>query len=338
MIAWTLLIFIALEFVVFKSLLWSVPNLEKYLLLRNNDDWVHNAFTIQKIKRYARENPDEKLLIYLGGSGSLESISSDENMETKLSNVLEKNISFFSITSSYMTFAETTMIISELGSINDIYLISVAPYYLMKQPQIQIAHDERTYLRYFFLPVPAKVRNLLTEYELNFGPFYIFRTFRSIFAITHQIKYNINNKVLHAEYDRHAAPNKVPVNDSREERRKIDRVLWQMDLFADMNFKLLELTIDTAKNHRASTMLLRMPLAPVKYEKIRQAEEGLDEYLVPLLKAGAIDYIDLRDKAPWKKEDFMDYEHMRSIGRKKFENALSDELKHYFESNDGGKR
>jgi hypothetical protein len=333
---WTVIILFVLENVVLKNLLWSVPRLEKYLLLRPNDDWVHNAFTIQKIKRYARQNDSEKILVYLGGSTSLESITRDRNMEAKLLKGIGEEVKFVSITSSYMTYAEETMIISELQLNNATYIISIGPQYLTKVSQTQILHDEHTYLRYFYLPVPTSVRNLLSEYGLDLGLFYTFRIFRSAFAIAHQIKYNINNKVYSTEYDRHYAPDKSPVRETPELKNNLEKWHRQSDRFGEMNFKLLKLAVDAARKNNNKVIFIRMPHAPLFKEESIAYEALLDKHLLPFLEKEYVDYIDLSNKTLWEQIDFSEYTHLGETGRKKFEDVLSSELKAYFKDNGKG--
>jgi hypothetical protein len=317
-----------LESAVYKNLIWSFPSLENYMMIRNNDDWVHNAFTIQKIKRLAKENSNAKILVYLGGSSSLESISTDENMELKLKNKTGKNISFFSITSSYMTYAEATMILSELGPINATYLISIAPNYLSKPTWAQILHDERTYLRYFYLPVPSRVREILAKYGLDLGLFYTFRTFRSTYALAHQFKHKISSKIFHTEYDRHAAPEKLAHENNNNLTSRWSALV---KLHGNMNIQLLKLVIDTAQTSKNPMILIRMPNAPPLKDSTRVFEETLDKYLLPILKKEDVEYLDLREKAQWEVNDFRDTVHLISSGRKKFEDTLSSELKRYFD-------
>ncbi|MCK5614411.1 hypothetical protein KAR91_71755, partial [Candidatus Pacearchaeota archaeon] len=124
---------------------------EPYLLLKNNDDWTHNMFEIHRILAMDRNEYDE-VYLYIGGSGALESISWDGQIENIIKRDAKKKVRFVSLCSSYKTVSDEIKIINALAGSNVTFLISTEAWRFKVPADIQLEYSdpEGRYVKKYF--------------------------------------------------------------------------------------------------------------------------------------------------------------------------------------------
>ena len=161
---------------------WKISWIEPYMLRKNNDDWTHNAFEIQKIKNRTASHIKGDTLVFVGGSISLEAISSDPEMSRRLKELTGEQTNFRSICATYQTFADDAKISRELGAFGGILLIGIEPLSFKAKLTSQITEKLKTghtHLKYYYLSPGRDINGILLKYGFEGGLFHRFRLFKT---------------------------------------------------------------------------------------------------------------------------------------------------------------
>ncbi len=336
-IVWFFIIAAGLELVVSYGLIWRFPDLEKYLLRKNNDHWTHSAFEIEKIQNH-RENDQDKLLVFIGGSVSLEAISQDRIISKKINRLTGMTIGFKSICTSYQTFSDNAKIVEALGDFGGIILIGIEPANFKSWPERQLVQRLKSghlHKKYYYLSGPGSINDILEKNGMKVGVYHRINLIRTaqVFGeiVNKQVRYLIKHRgkwkrVLHK---RHAAGDGKPVR-VRRIKTGIDsfcqRLLCWYNTYHKLNLELLKETIRIAHANGNKVILVDMPNSPVFEKIISKFSPHYDIMIRKVVKKLGVGYIDMRQAAEWDLQDFKDFHHLRRPGRQKLTRALAVSL------------
>lgn len=341
---WIILLLLIFEYSLSIGIPWIFSSLEPYLLRKENDDWTHIAFEIQRIKNRKRD-PNNSFFIYLGGSAGLESIYSEKIMEKRLYELAKRKIKFKSLSSSYKTFVDEIKIIDELGDVEGIIIIPIEALSFKKKLDVQVEEflkkSNHNHLKYYFLTLNQNAGKILSDYGYKIKLSDKLYFLKSAKVIGEIIKKRYINKILSmkriksVKYNPHAVGDKTPVNekDKLKNSKWLKKLLEKYKEYYELNLKLLKETIDIAKSNNNKVILVDLPNNPIFNNEISEFYTHYDLMINDLIKEKKVYYIDMRYAANWKPEDFRDVHHMRSFGQKKFSEELAVRLADYLKEN-----
>jgi len=318
---------------------WRFSDLEPYLLRKKNDNWTHNAFEIERIKRLERSDYDE-FIVFLGGSPSLEAIERDTIISRRLTEITGSRILFKSLCASLQTFTDNAKILQALGNINGIVLIGIEPLSFKKELESQLAErmkDGHLHLKYYFLSPPKGIINILSNSGLNINIYQRLIIFRTLNILGEILKKRfINSFTLHKlsrriKHDRHAVGDRPPVNEINKKKQSkwLSKLLKKYIKYHILNRDLLFHCVQIAKKNHNRVILIDLPNNPIFHDEINSFQPHYDKMIHECVDKLNIGYIDLRNGSEWDPEDFRDIHHMRSPGQKKLSICLPTILASY---------
>jgi hypothetical protein len=318
---------------------WKISMAKPYLLRKNNDDWTHNAFEIQRIKKMSDPQKSE-LLVFIGGSVSLEAIYKDNMVSRSLTAQTGRPTNFVSLCSSYQTFADNAKIVHELGKFGGTILIGIEPLSFkapLEYQLTQVLEDGRIHHKYYFLRSPAGITRILNRHGFGAGIFEQIRLFRTMQFLGESLQrkstvfFKANTDIPSVVYNRHAVGDKTPVsgNQSKRQRKWLKKLRKRYSKYWRLNLDLLKEIIRIAQSNGNDVIIIDLPDNPIFSEEIASFNPHYDNMISRLRQATGIGYIDMRNAVRWAPEDFRDVHHMRSFGQKKFFPVLSEKLTEY---------
>jgi hypothetical protein len=321
---------------------WRKSELEPYMLRKTNDDWIHNAFEIQRIKN---RNPakEREFFVFIGGSTCLEAITSDSLMKARMKELTGRQIGFSSLCSSYRSFSDDAKIVEELDAFGGTLLIGIEALCFRTSIDKQLTCLLETglnHLKYCYLNTSPPINKVLSNYGLRIGLMERSCLLRTAKVLGEILKkkglYFLDKRgeIQRLVHDRHAVGDKTPVNDEDRKKHKsmLRNMSQQYDRFYRMNLDLLKEVIDIAKCNGNRVFLIDMPRNPIYGPQIDRFNVHYDEMIRNLIKEKGVGYIDMRNAAQWTPEDFRDVHHLRSPGQIKFTEALAQYLAEDFMS------
>lgn len=336
---WLFGLLLFLEILFLTSWPWRFSDLEPYLLRKESDNWTHNAFEIERIKRLERSDYDE-IIVFLGGSISLEAIDRDTIISRRLTEITGSRMLFKSLCASFQTFADTAKIIHSLGNLDGIILVGIEPLSFKSKPSSQLTErlkNGHLHLKYYFLTPPPVIVDTLSKQSLKSNIYHNTLLFRNSQTLGEIAKKRILSPLVSGnlprpiQYDRHAVGDRTPVDEKKRERqsRWLGKLLKQYHRFFALNLDILTQSIRIAEEQKNRVILVDLPDNPIFEKEISRFNPHYDNMIRDLIRNTGSGYIDLRSAADWKPEDFRDVHHMRSSGRKKITRCLSNSLAQY---------
>ncbi len=333
-VIWIVLILFVFEFFIRSGIPWSNEKLEPCLLRGGSDDWIHNAFIIEKIERLSK-NTDTLLMVFIGGSASLEAVISDSYVTSRLRESTGRNVEFLSICSSYLTQSDMVKISRTLGHVNGSVFIGTEPLAFKPEYSIQLdrhsGKNSKGYNsnKYFYLSAGNKLARILKDYGYGLPLIHRFCTVRSLKGFGQIIVYSYNRFVnyrrFHEKYFRHS-PEGDPVTYTKKFAAIIDRQYERYTENVKLNADLYQLFLDNLLNKQNRVAIIDLPIVPVYENEMKRFYDHYDPLIRGIVRNKNIGYIDLRHAAEWTADDFRDLHHMRNTGKKKFSDALAAEL------------
>jgi hypothetical protein len=336
---WLVVIFGISEYTISSGWPWNISWIEPYMLRKKNDDWTHNAFTIQKIKDSSRA-AEEETFVFIGGSIALEAISSDSIISRRINELSGKRVNFKSISATYQTFADNAKIMEELGPINGTLLIGIEPLSFKAKLSSQITEKLKTghtHLKYYYLTAGPGTNSILSEYGFEGGPFHSLHLFKTAKVFGEILKKKApvfltsGYRAAQTTYSRHAVGDKTPVTEEKrkEQVKWLEALLKDYNKFHKMNLDLLGEIVNITLSNGNRVILIDIPDNPIYKEQISKFNDHYNDMVREFVAEKDVGYIDMRYAAEWEPEDYRDVHHMRSFGRKKFTEALARKLSDY---------
>jgi hypothetical protein len=337
-IVWVIIILLLGEYALSMGYPWKFSNLEPYMLRKQNDDWTHNAFEIERIKKWGQAD-NRELIVFIGGSASIEVISDDTIISERLTESIGREITFTSLCANWQSPGENATIANRIKSFGGTLLIGMEPQTFRIKIDRQLILDAR--LRYYYLTITSNINSILSEYGFNPGfthRIYLFRTamvIGEIFKKSTKCFITSGFKLKSITHNRHAFGDMTPVNEDDREKQIIwlKKVLILYEENYRLNMDLLKETIDIAQSNGINVVIVDLPYNPVFIESINKFNPHYDNLIKDLVSEKGIGYIDMRHAADYTPEDFRDVHHLRSQGQVKFTNALIVKLAEYISQN-----
>jgi hypothetical protein len=316
---------------------WKYSYLEPYILRNEGDTYTHNAFEIQRIKRDVSSINPQHVVIFIGGSVGLEAITTDEEMSKILSDRLNKTILFRSLCSSYKTFSDEIKIIEELGNLKATIIFNTEILRFKTTNDKQLVHFSKKTnhenLKYYFLPTSSYSQAILEQYNIKVGFKHRVRLFRTCMVLGEILKKKLYRFFFarhrfKSQYERHIEDSKKPVDKKQYEELsvKLNSMLKNMTEVYDINYHLFKAAIDKALSNGNHIILSDTPTNPLFDNQLEAFTPKYNKLIQDLVQGGNLAYLDLRDAAYWKPEDFRDLHHMLPSGREKYTSILAEKL------------
>lgn len=317
---------------------WKYSSLEPYLLRNNADDWTHNGFEIQRIKKATSSKNNKHVVIFLGGSVGIEAITTDEEMSRMLSDRMNRPVFFRNLCSSYKTFSDEIKIIEELGSLNAtiIFNTEILRFKTTNDKQLVrfFKETEHEHLKYYFLPTSTYSSAILEQFNIEAGIKHRVRVFRTSTVFGEILKKKLYlyffsaRKRVKSIHVRHTADGKKPVDEKRQKALSIilDSELENIAKAHHVNYQLFRAAIGKAQSNGNRVILVDTPTNPLFDNQMEAFTPKYNKLIQDLVKEKNLEYIDLRDAADWKPEDFRDLHHMLPSGRGKYTAVLAEKL------------
>jgi hypothetical protein len=164
---WALLIAGSAEYFFAVGGPWRIQALRPYLLSGPSDAWSHNQLLIHDIKRQTKDGTSKgPRFILLGGSASLEAITSDDDVLIQLKQNGISPVQFDSLASSLKTMGDETKILHALKDIPATILIPVEILQFTKTAtaQLNATTEYRVIRKYGGLATPARSIEIITRH------------------------------------------------------------------------------------------------------------------------------------------------------------------------------
>jgi hypothetical protein len=318
---------------------WKYSSLEPYLLRKKNDNWTHNGFEIQRIKQAVSSKNNKEVIVFLGGSVGLEAITSDEEMSQMLSDRLDRPVLFRSLCSSYKTFSDEIKIIEELGSLGAnstiIFNTEILRFKTTNDKQLVnfLKETEYEHLKYYFLPTSTSSSAIFDEHNIEVGIKHRVRIFRTSMVFGEIFKKKIYRfffarQRFKSVHDRHTADSKKPVDEKQQAKlsKILDSMLEDIAEVYKVNYQFFRAAIDKAHLNGYRVILADTPTNPLFDDQLEAFTPKYNKLIQDLVQEDNNAYLDLRDAADWKPEDFRDLHHMLPSGREKYTAILVEKL------------
>lgn len=333
---WVALLLIGLEISFRAGYPYKFSFLEPYLLLRKNDDWTHNLFEIQRILNMEMTEYDE-VYVYIGGSGALESISWDGQVEKMIAEDTGKTVRFISLCSSYKTFADEIKIINSLAQANVTFILGVEAWRFKVNPDIQLEYrdkENRYVKKYFHLAMPSGPLDFLVENGTPVSYKQILRLPHSAAYLGELLKKRLEEVVTKGEvrmrkHDRHATSRKKNKAYPKERITGAIRSLGENDSYklnSDFNFQLLEQAVNLAHEQGNRVIIVDVPPNGALSSGFAAFAPDYAARIRSFAERNKIDYLEFSDNGPWKNEYYRDLHHMIKAGWSKFTPLLARRL------------
>lgn len=335
---WIIVILGCFEVLLAAGYPWKYSSLEPYLLRDNADDWTHNGFEIQRIKKAASSKNKKQVVIFLGGSVGVEAITTDEEMSRMLSDRLNSPVLFRSLCSSYKTFSDEIKIVEELGSLNAtiIFNTEILRFKTTNDKQLVrfFKETEHEHLKYYFLPTSTYSRAILEQYNIEAGIKHSVRVFRTGMIFGEILKKKLYRcffsarKRVKSIHVRHSSDGKKPVDEKRQEALSIilNSELENIAKVYNVNYQLFRAAIGKAHSNGNRVILVDTPINPLFDDQMEAFTLKYNQLIQDLVQEKNLAYLDLRDAADWEPEDFRDLHHMLPSGRGKYTAVLAEKL------------
>lgn len=305
---------------------WRFAELEPYVYAPNG--WMHGGFTIESLRA---SPPTSPRFVLIGGSACLEAITSDANTEARIRKLTGGQEKFVSVCSSYTTLSDVARIVDRIGPYGGTILLLIEPDVFGKGPHLQLEHPnlktDTLLPKYYFLAVPDQIKTTLSDIGLNVFPGYSIwnylrvapgKLFRVIRVGISRIRSGKGNS-----FTRHLL-------DKRNDEARILNAARSMQSVPPenivMNKALMRAIIEIAQSHGTKVSFVNLPLSEPFRAEIAAGLPNYDQIIAKLIEDYGAGHIDVRDAAPWPRDDFWDTHHMTPQGREKFTSLLVEQL------------
>ena len=334
---WIIFIIISFEILLNAGYPWKYSRLEPFLLRYNNDSWTHNAFEIERIKKAVSLKNYEQVIIYMGGSVALASITSDDKMSQILSERMNRKILFTSLCSSYKTFSDEIKIVEELGEVNVTIILNseILRFKTTNDKQLvnYLEDAKHEHLKYYFLPTSTETRFILEQDNFEIGFKHRVRFIRSAMVFGEILKTKVcrfffARQRFALSYHRHIVGDFKPVDAKQQAvlSKKLASMLRNIEKVYGVNCNLFEVAIDKARANGNRVILAESPVNPLFVDQMEVFAPKYNKLIQGLVQKKDLTYLDLRGAAGWVPEDFRDLHHMLPSGREKFTPILAEKL------------
>ncbi len=162
---WVVAILCIGEFALSQGYPWRFSRLEPYFLRTKNDDYVHNAFVIERIRE--ADHPLLPLYIFIGSSAAREAIREDAYLEDAYEEKTGKRIEFISVCTSATSLSDDAKATEAIGPVDAVFLVAIDPLRFSQNAKFQLERPMKKghiNTKYFFLTPPRVTVQTLSDY------------------------------------------------------------------------------------------------------------------------------------------------------------------------------
>lgn len=325
-VAWAVFIVVAVPGAGLNGWPWRLQAISSYVVNSPYDIWIKNAFAIEQLR--AERDHDQRYIL-MGGSICVDAVTTDQEMEKRLSSTLQRGAQFTSLCSFQMSFTDVAKIIDRVGAFNGKILLLVDPLTFRKRARSELVLKSKNgniNPKYYFLKIPDEMLSAVNKEcggytwycaELNYikhAPAQLFNLFTE--GATNFIK----GKTL--TYNRHIPIEKRKLRSEDALASFVKKLPGLIAKNKDHNFLFLRKVLDLANRKGVQVLIVDHPYPSI----LDGIYPNYDKDIRLLTEDYAIKRIDVRPEGGWTRDHFVDGHHLNPKGQHKFMDALSAEI------------